>query len=802
MKQTKILFLTSVILFLLTLTQTASAQIPNDMRNVKAAQISDAQLKDFMKKASESGMSEGQITQEFQSRGMASGEIDIIKSRIASFGSGVATVNNPTGVSDRSVTQGKISYSGNLAGSIFGSELFNTPNLSFEPDLRIPTPKNYVLGPDDKLLLDIYGVNLTQQNLTVSTEGTIALKYAGPIQVNGRTIEEATQLIKNKLTKYYPAISNGGTKLSLTLSGIRTIKVMVLGAAKKPGTYSLTSLATLFNALYVSGGPTDNGSFRKIELIRNDKTILVADLYEFLLKSNQKSNVSLKDNDIIKIPYVKNKINITGEVNREGFYELLSGETLENAINFAGGFKTNAYKATIVGTRITDWDKKMLDIRKDSIQYFLPQDGDHFFIGSIIDKFQNRVSVDGSVYKPGSYALTVGLTVEGLIKKAEGFKEDAFSGRIILIRTKGDLTKEYINLNFNSDSDRSVILKNEDLLKVSSIFDIRDESSVVINGAVRNPGNYIFEDKLTLKSLILQAGGFSEFATTKEIEISRRKKNIEVNNPSSPIIELIKFDAEKDLSKTTSDFFLQPFDIITVKTDPQYKQQISVSISGEVLHPGVYTLYSRTEKISDLIKRAGSLLYTANINGARLIRRNYLHSSAEDFAVADKIAASTAKDSSGTILNEERKPYREVSIALTKIVSSPGSKEDLYLEEGDQIIIPSIDNMVSIAGEVFKPLSINYEQSKKLKEYISDAGGVTKSANKKRIFVIYPNGKAASIKKVALFFNKYPTITAGTKIFVPKEPEKRQIDLAKAGILISAFSALTTGLFFAFQITK
>jgi protein involved in polysaccharide export with SLBB domain len=343
-------------------------------------------------------------------------------------------------------------------------------------------------------------------------------------------------------------------------------------------------------------------------------------------------------------------------------------------------------------------------------------------------------------------------------------------------------------------------LQKEDVIDISSIFDIKDKFTVSINGAVRNPNAFPFEDSLSLKSLILMAGGFADNATGKGIEISRRKRDVDVNNPLSPIVEIIAIDDTKDLSKIAADIKLKPFDVVTVKVDPYYKAQITVSINGEILNPGVYTLTSRSEKVSDLLKRAGNVLYTANIAGAKLVRRNYYGNT--DLEVVEKIAASSAKDSSGVILEQERKPYREVSIALTKIMNSPGSKEDILLEEGDQIIIPAIDNMVSVSGEVFKPLSLSFEKSKNLRDYLYDAGGITKSGNKKRIFVVYPNGKAATTKHVLLIFRKYPEITAGCKIFVPKEPEKKEADYSRVGIIVAGFSAIITTMALVYQITK
>lgn len=785
----------------------AQAQLPANMSRVKSADISDAQLQDFVQKAQASGQTESQIIQEFSRRGMPTSEINAIRTRISSI-TPIAAISasgnqmqgpTRTQANQKSMKSSSTNFDYNEQ-TIFGTELFSNPSLSFEPDLRIPTPKNYVLGPDDKLQLDIYGVNLSQQELRVNSEGNVYIKYAGPVQVNGLTIEEATRLINKRLSKYYPAIASQQTSVQLSVTSIRSIKVMVIGAVKKPGTYNLSSLATLFNALYVSGGPTDNGSFRNIELVRNNKKVVTADLYEFLLNGTQKSNVRLMDNDIIKIPFVQNKILLIGEINREGYFEIQSNETLNDAIQFAGGFKSEAYKARITGIRNTDFDKRVIDVTKDSFNIFKPQNGDEFEIGSIIEKYQNKIAVGGAVYKPGKFSLENGLTVEKLLQKAAGLKEDAYTDRAIIIRTKTDLTKEYLSIDLKSDSGRNTLLQKDDSLDVSSIFDIKDEFTVSINGAVRKPGVMPYEENLSLKSLILMSGGFTDNATGKGIEISRRKRDIDVNNPKSPIVEIIKIDDDKNLSQISADIILKPFDVVTIKTDPYYKPQISVSIKGEVLNPGEYTLTSRSEKISDLIKRSGDLLYTANIAGAKLVRRNYYGST--DLDVVEKIAESSAKDSSGVIAEQERKPYREVSIALTKIMNNPGSKDDILLEEGDQIIIPAFDNMVSVAGEVFKPLSISYDESKTLKNYLYDAGGVMKSANKRRIFVVYPNGKAASTKTRFLFFKKYPEITAGAKIFVPKEPEKKGADLSKVGIIVSAISGLITTLAIVYQISK
>ena len=462
------------------------AQLPADMSQIKSSDITDAQLKEFVQKAANSGLSEQQVIQEFARRGMPATEIASLKSRIANLSQPGAEISNNNQSVGRTVnTNGATNLVGNVS-TIFGSEMFSNPSNTFEPSINIPTPLNYTLAYGDKLLLDVFGINLSQQNLSVDPEGTVYIKYVGPIFVNGLTIEEASNRINDKLSKFYPSIRTGQTKAKLTLTSIRTIKVIVSGAVKKPGSYSISSLSSLYNALYLSGGPNENGSFRNIELIRNNKVILLADLYEFLLSGNQKNNVRIQDNDLIRIPFVKTIVTLSGEVNRSGIFEVQPSETLADVIVFAGGYKSTAYKARVLGIRITDFDKKVIDIAKDSISTFKPQNGDEYNVGAIINRFQNRVTIEGSVFKPGTYSFEKGMTLQTLINKAEGFKEDVYSGRILIDRTRADLSKEYISVDFaNNNTGRDFLLAKEDVIQVYSIFDIKDRYTVTINGAVR-----------------------------------------------------------------------------------------------------------------------------------------------------------------------------------------------------------------------------------------------------------------------------------------------------------------------------
>jgi protein involved in polysaccharide export with SLBB domain len=783
-----------------------SAQGPSDLSRVKASQISDAQLQQYLTQAKANGLTHDQIEKELIRRGLPESEVMEIRSRMQLLDPSGATTTTSEDPSSSTATEntkrkvnGKTSpdpyeFLDNFRGNtkIFGTELFTNSNLSFEPDLRMATPKDYIIGPDDELNLNIYGLNISQQKLKVTPDGTVNVKYAGIINLNGMSIEAATALIKNRLVKYYPGLSSGQTNIQLSLGNIRSIRVVLIGAIMRPGTYTLPSLATLFNALYLSGGPADNGSFRNIELIRNNKVVKVADLYDFLLKGDQRSNIRLEDNDVIRIPFANQLVTLNGELNRPGIFELSKNESLEDAIQYAGGFKSRAYRGRITGYRFADFERRVIDLSGDSIAFFKPKNGDEFFIDSVINRYQNKVVINGAVFKPGIYALDNGMKVKNLIEKAYGLKEDVYAGRALLVRTRPDLTKEYITIDLKpiiSGIEEGLNLQKEDSIHIASIFDLRDTTAVTINGAVRRPGTFRYEEGLTLKSLIMKAEGYSDHATGTGIEISRRKRDIDITKPGSNIIELIRVNDDKELNNASADVKLMPFDIVTIKEDPYYKRQISVTVSGEVLMPAVYTLQSREERLSSLIKRSGGLLYTANISGAKLIRRK---KEPVDTAEIRRLYRSVENDADRARIDLVSKSTTDVAINLAYILKNPGSTDDITLEEGDQLIIPRINNTVSVSGEVFRPLDIMFERGKSMKDYISDAGGITQLGKKNRAFVVYANGGSAKIRKVLGIFPNYPRIEPGSSVFVPQKPKKQGFDVAKAGFFISAVTALVT----------
>ncbi len=766
--------------------QQAKAQLPTNLSNVKANQITDAQLMQFLQQAQSSGMTEDQLIQEFKKRGLPDSEMEALVNRIKLMTGVELSAQDDEGMEDKK--DGKSStrkYKGDSKpfkipakpSRVFGADLFSSADPVFIPNLKIATPKGYILGAEDELQLDIYGNNISNQKLTVSPDGFINVKYAGPINVNGMSIEQATGVIKARLSKFYPALSSGATKIQLTLGSVRSIQVTVVGAVKKPGTVTLPSVATLFNALYASGGPLENGSFRNIELVRDNKVITHADLYDFILKGDQGSNVSLRDNDVIRIPYAKAQIAIEGGVNRVGLFEVKNNETVQHVLDYAGGFKGNAFKGRITGTRYTDVEKSVIDVDKAHFSSYSLVHGDSLYIDTVVNKYDNRVFISGAVFKPGAYSLEKGMDAKTLIQKAQGLKEDAFTGVANMVRLKEDYTKEYLTLDLRDVlSGKSIVsLRREDSLHVESILDLKDTAVVTINGPVKNPGEFRYEDSLSLKGLILKAGGLLENATTLRIEVGRRKSDIAVGTKGAATSEILTIDIDKSLTDKGNEIILKPYDVISIKQDPAKVKQVTVEIKGEVAFAGSYTLENPEEKLSSIIKR----LTLSNINVNTI----------------DKEKSDTSKLIEMDQLNTRT---TDVALELDKILGRPGSEEDVTLQDGDQIIIPRFVNTVGVSGEVLKPVTVQFEPGKSFGSYISAAGGFNRNAYKKRVFVVYPNGRSASTKSF-LGIKTFPRVTPGSSIFVPVEPVAKGFDTAKAGVLVSAFASVMTTLVLLFR---
>ncbi|WP_459519847.1 SLBB domain-containing protein [Aquirufa nivalisilvae] len=644
---------------------------------------------------------------------------------------------------------------------IFGADLFDTETLNFEPDLKIATPSNYLLGPDDELNIDIFGDVLDNFKVKVSPEGTVKILNLSPIYVNGLSIEGASNRIIGRLRQLYQGLNKpgSGSSAQVTLGNVRSIKVTLTGEVKFPGSYTVSSLATIFNALYLAGGPSSSGSYRNIRLIRGNKTIRTLDLYDFLLKADQKDNIHLQDQDIIRISDYETRVEFIGEVKRPMIFETIKGETLKDVLRFAGGFTNKAYTYSIPVTRNTSRELKLMNITQDEVSNFLPQNGDKFVIGSIIERFENRVEIEGAVFRPGMYALETGVnTVKELIKRAEGVREDAFLNRATITRRQENYEPQIISIDLGKilrGEVADIPLQREDVIKVFSISNLKEKRIVSIFGEVNLEGEFEYKEGMKVGDLILLAKGFRDGASYSKIELARRIVTHGLGTVSDEKVDIITFDINGDLeiSNKGSQFVLSPFDILSIRKSPDYEIQRYISIQGMVNYPGVYALKNNQKKISDFIELAGGLKAGAFLEGAQLYRHSEI-----------------------------------VGINIEEIIANPNSKDNMYLMALDSIYVPRIDQTVKLSGALQNPISVTYKPNFKLSDYISEAGGFAPNAIKSHVYVKNPNGISSRTKKF-LFFKSYPRVLPGSEIIVDGIPLG-----AKKGLTTAEIMGLTTSL--------
>jgi len=677
-----------------------------------------------------------------------------------------------------------------LKPKIFGEDLFKNENLTFEPNLRMATPKSYVIGPDDELLIDLSGDNEANYKLKVSPDGTIRLQYVGLISVGGLTIEQAISKIRSSMASTYPSLKSGRTSVAITLGNIRSIKITVIGEVVKPGSYTVPSLFTVFNALYESGGPNRNGSFRKIQVVRNNKVVSTIDVYDFLLNGIQKNNIRLQDQDVINVPVYQTRVEMAGEVKRPALYEALNTETLEDMVRFAGGFSNDAYTAQIKVLQKTNKERKITDVQADDYNKYNPLNGDKYVVEAILDRFENRVEISGAVFRPGQFELDDNLTLKQLIAKADGLKEDAFLNRGYISRLNADNSLSLLSFDVAKvlgGTQADIKLQREDKVTISSIFDLREEYKVTIQGEVRQPGTFEYGDNMNLEALIQMAGGFKEGATPNRIEISRRIKNSDATSASAQTAEVFTVNVDQNLKIQEKDFTLKPFDIVSIRSSESYQVQRQVKVEGEVLYPGTYTITKKDERISDIIKRAGGLSPLAYVEGASLKRTGGAEARAidslerrkeekEKLMNLQRLKQSGAKDT--TTIEKDLQVLRSdlVGIDLERILKKPLSRNDLIVEDGDVIRVPKELQTVRLTGEVLKPNSIVYVKGRSFKGYIDGAGGFSYNAYKKGAYIVYSNGSVAAARKF-LFFNNYPQVKPGSEIFVPKRAEREKLGI-------------------------
>ena len=749
--------------------------------SVDVNNLSDQQIQQIVTEVNARGLTIDQAAQMAQMQGATPIQIEQLKRRIQELNMSKAdSTTNRTPKNSQKSNLKREAYSekaiieespGNKR--IFGFQFFNSDKLTFEPPVNIPTPQNYVLGIDDELTVSIWGASQQTYQLAIETNGAVNIPDIGPVYVSGMEFTKAKELIKRRLIAIYSGMdgSSPNTYAEVSISNLRSIKVNVIGEVMVPGTYTLPSTASAFNALYLSGGPNENGSFRNIQLIRDNKAIKTIDVYDYLINANMDGNIQLREQDIIYIPTYQKRVEASGAFKRTGIFELSEKEKLSDLIRYLGGFADQAFKAQLSLTRTTDTEKKVIDINQSIYESFVPNNGDSIVASEVIKRFENRINISGAVFRPGTYELTYGLTLSGLIKKAQGVTENYFSNRGLIIRLQNNMAP--MTLSFNVDDilkgNNDITLQREDQVIIQDIFSMREKRTVQILGEVQKPGEFKFTDNMTLKDLIFKANGFTEAASESFIELARRHNYSESGLMGDELVKLYQFkiDRKLNLDPKGDTLHLQPFDYIYVRKAPSYHLQRTVSISGEVRYPGAYSIGSKKERVSDLIKRAGGLMPDAFIEGARMKRSN------PDSIQKVEILRNNQPDSLITKA-EKQISSDKLELRLEDILKNPGSTYDYLLKEGDQIIIPEVSQEVRISGEILNPIGLAYQNRKGLKYYINRSGGFSNNAQKRKTFVIYSDGTTQVTR--SFLGRKYPNIEPGSQIIVPQRPERQRTD--------------------------
>lgn len=744
---------------------------------VNVNELSDAQIRQIAEQVRTRGLSMDQAAALARAQGASEAQVATVIRRIQELSLSQGNAASPTGTQgvqpfrfeDEPFSPKPEVVASPKARKVFGFSLFNSDNLTFEPSVNIPTPKNYVMGIGDELVINVWGASQNVYNLTVDQNGNIQIPDVGPVNVKGMNFEDARSLIKRRLMSIYSGMAGSypNTWAEVSLNNLRSIRVSVAGEALVPGTYTLPATASVFNALYLSGGPGENGSFRNVQLIRDNQVIATIDVYEFLINGNTKSNVTLREQDILFIPTYTTRVETRGSFKRNNFFELKESETMADLLKFAGGFGDDAYSGQVSVERITDTQRKVNDVPASLFDSFLLRNGDVVTAGEIIDRYDNRVSIQGAVFRPGTYELTDGMKLSGLIQKAGGLKEDVFSNRGLVVRLQDDLTP--MNISFNVEEVMQgrgdIALKREDAVVVQGKDSLRQERFVRILGQVQEPGSFGYRDNMTLRDLIFMARGFTEAASESYLEVSRRNSYTEAAELTPKMVTIHRFDISRDLKLDASEqnFVLQPFDYVYVRRAPSYFEQQTVMISGEVMYPGDYSIVSKDEKISDVLLRAGGLTNNAYVKGA------YMRRAPRDGEQMESTLALLAEDS---LLesSEARLKVEKMELRLDEILKNPGSIYNYELKAGDEIVIPEVTEEIRVAGEILNPIALAYEPGKSAKYYIEKAGGFSQKAKKGKVYVIHSNGTAQVTKN--FIFHNYPKVQRGSQVVVPMKPER------------------------------
>lgn len=675
---------------------------------------------------------------------------------------------------------------------VFGRNIFNTRNLTFEPSVNIATPPNYRLGPGDEVIIDIWGTSQNTIRQQISPDGTINIEKIGPVSLSGMTVSEANEYLKRVLGKTYSGLDapDGTLEIRLTLGNTRTIQINVMGEVVQPGTYALSSFSTVFHALYRAGGVSDIGSLRNVQVTRNGKTVAKVDVYDFIMKGKTQDDIRLQEGDVIIVPAYEALVQISGNVKRPMRFEMKKNETLATLIGYAGGFSADAYTRSLRVVRQNGEEYEINTVKEIDYSAYPMRNGDVVTAEAILNRFTNKLEVRGAVYRPGIYQLNGEInTVRALVNEAKGLTGDAFTNRAVLQREREDLTSEIISVDVRSimaGTSPDIPLQKNDILYIPSIHDLEDRGDVAIFGEVAKPDSYSYSDNMTLEDLIIRAGGLRESASTVRVDVSRRIKDPKSTHSTDSIGQMFTF-ALKDgfVIDGEQGFTLQPYDQVFVRRSPGYQAQQNVQVTGEVIFGGTYAMTTTEERLSDLVKKAGGATPKAYLRGAKLIR---VANDEEKKRMRDVINLMNRQfgeammDSLGIRVEDTF----SVGIDLEKAMAKPGSEYDLVLREGDVLSVPKLNNTVKVNGAVMMPNTVGYLSGENANYYLDQAGGYALNAKKSKKFVIYMNGQMARIKG-----HSKDKIEPGCEIIVPSKKNKR-VNVGEILGYASSFGSLAT----------
>lgn len=668
---------------------------------------------------------------------------------------------------------------------VFGHDIFNNRRLTFEPSMNIATPQNYVLGPGDQVVVDIYGASQRTLQLTVSPDGLITVPNYGPISVSGLSVAAAQSKIRSSLGSRYAS-----SEIKLTLGQTRSIMVNVMGEVKTPGTYTLSGYATVFHALYSAGGISDLGTLRNIKVYRQGKLVTIVDIYEYILNGRLAGNIRLQDNDVIQVGPYDCLVGITGNVKRTMFYEMRKNESVATLIKYAGGFTGDAYTKAVRLIRQNGERYSVFNINEFDFASFLVADGDAVTVDGMLNRFENMVEVKGAVFRPAQYQLGGNITtVKSLIEAAEGVTEDAFTAHAVMHRLKADRSLEIIPVDVKGILNGTVAdipLQNEDVLFIPTQAELRSQRTLTITGEVLSPGQYEYADNTTIEDLIIQAGGLKDEASTARVDVSRRIIDAKSTNKSKEIAKSFSFSLKDGLViDGERGFLLEPYDVVHVRRSPGFHTPRSVMIEGEVNFEGSFTLEKKNQRLSDLVAAAGGVTDDAYVNGARLMRRMTEDERARMQTILRMVRAQQDEKDTININQLANETTYPVGIHLEKALEEPGGSFDITLREGDRLIVPEYNGTVKVSGNVMFPNTVAYEEGKSYKYFVNLAGGFGNRAKKSKTYIIYMNGTISQVGHGS-------KIEPGCEIVVPTKSKREPFNWANLAVVGSSMASLAT----------